>query len=113
MRCEGKFPTRQAGIFEHRPHLSFEECGIEEEKERSRGIENVDGGDIAVREIFLGEQHRLAVEIGDQTMCGESLPVGKHCQLAVAWAAGVFKIGCQFVVVLRPRASSGEYSASA
>ena len=38
MRRKGPFPTRQGGILKHGLELRFEQCGIEKQKERRRGI---------------------------------------------------------------------------
>ena len=88
--------------------------GIEEEEERRRGIEHIDGGDAAVGEVLLGEKHGRAIDVGGKAVRGERLTVGEDGELGIVAAAGFFEVGGQFGCRISGRALRGlAYSRSA
>ena len=105
--AQREISSAAARHIQNRPHLRFKQRGIEEEKERRRRIKHVNSSDIAIREIFLGEEHGLAVKIRYQTMRRERLPVGQRRQLRDMLAPPArSRSAVSSSSYLRPRASS-------
>ena len=71
---------------------------VEEEKDRSGGVEDVDCGDAAVGEIFLCEEHGVAVGVGDEFVSGDGLAIGEDGDCSVVIAAGFDEVGGEFGV---------------
>ena len=98
VRGEGELPAGERGVFEDREELGFQQLGVEEEEERGGGVDDVDGGDAAVGEVLFGEEHGVAVGVGDELVRGDGLAVGEDGDVGVVFAADFDEVGGELFV---------------
>ena len=113
VRRKRPLPARQRGVLHHRLELRLQQRGIEEEEERRGRIDHVDGGDAAVGEVLLGEEHGRAVHVGGESMRRERLAVGKDGKLRVRRSAGSVQIGSELAIERFAALLEGRVCASA
>src|ERR1035437_4325480 len=71
MRRERKPPASKSRVFKYGEKLCLKQLWLQEQEQRGRRVDDVYGGDAAVRRVFLGKHQRIAIEIGGDFVCGE------------------------------------------
>ena len=82
VRCKGMRPCLALGVIEDRAHHAAYQLGIVNEIERNGGIGNVERCHAPVREVLLGEEHHLAINL-TELVCRNRLAVSKSTEFCV------------------------------
>ena len=109
VRREIKRPDRQRGELEDRAAHTAHEFRIVEQKQRYGGIAHVHRADAAVGIVLLGEEHHVAVLVGDQLVRAYGVAVGRGGDQPVVLAAQLERRLLQRLV---QRAALGEQLAA-
>ena len=110
VRGEREFPSARGRVVQDRGQRRLGQGRAEQEEDRRRRVDHVDGGDAAVAEILLREQQRLAVRVGHQLVRRQRLAIGERGHFGVLLAAGPGEVGHQLGVEGRGSIAEGVVS---